>query len=372
MDPITHALSGALLASVFRRRARASAGPRNTAGAPTPLPHWKWVLVLTVAAMSPDIDILLEQLSIVATLTDRRGITHSLLGLPVLAIFVGGLLALVLGERRRVRGFIGLAALGIALHIAFDLINAFGVMLLAPLSFRRFDLGITFIVDLWLALLLLAGLIASSIWKRTRVPALVAWGVVLTYFAVMFWAKSVAEHFGRASATTLFPQTAAPRVTVYPRPLSPFNWTVLVRTPAEYQLTHVNVVSDKVIELKPDAGFINRVRSAFTPLEKATWRPVATFGDTASLAAVERVWAHADFAFFRDFADAPAFMKAESNSFGDCVFFEDLRFRSPGRETHPFRYGMCFKPEGGKVFRFTDDGNHTLVPHPRRLLFSGN
>jgi inner membrane protein len=370
MDPITHALSGALLASSVKKRATSQFSVK------TSLPTWKWVLVLAVAAMSPDIDILLEQISNVATLTDRRGITHSLLGLPLMALFVGGLFTLVFRDRARFSTYLLLSALGIALHILFDLLNAFGVMLFAPLSFQRFDLGITFIIDLWLALLMLLGLAASLVWRRSRIPALVMSGCVLLYLATMFWAKSAAEKFAQASTTsaTAFadsPSTVPVTSAVYPRPLSPFNWTVVLKRDGEYRVSHVNVLSTTPIVANADSGFITTIRSQFLPMSLARWKGETLMDKEKSDASpiVARAWNHPDFAFFRTFAPMPAFIKVETNANGQCAFFHDLRFVSPGRDEHPFSYGVCFLGDVAKVYQFAYDGQHQLVPHPRRLLF---
>jgi inner membrane protein len=368
MDPITHALSGALLASAAKRRAQAEAA----AARPT---TWKWFVVLAVAAAFPDIDISLEWVSNIATLTDRRGITHSLVLLPLWALILGSLFTLIFRERQHWRTYVLLSGIGMLLHIVFDLINAFGVMVLAPFSFHRFDWGIAFIIDLWLAGLLLLGLVASLFWRKSRVPALIAWAAVLAYGALMFWAKGTAEQAGQLLArqdTTRLGSTT--KVDVYPRPLSPFNWTiVLTHADGSYRFTHVNLLLKEPIVAEQDAGFVASIRAAFRPVHLPKWYSATQFGQPASRAMAEKVWGHEDFKFFRDFADAPALIahSVTVNSAGGCAFFEDLRFVSPGREAHPFRYGMCFTGEGARVYAYRDGEPPVLVPHPRRLLFAG-
>ena len=39
-----------------------------------------------------------------------------------------------------------------------------------------------------------------------------------------------------------------------------------------------------------------------------------------------------------------------------CVWFYDLRFVVPGRETLPFRYGLCRNGEGWERFELLADG----------------
>jgi inner membrane protein len=383
MDPVTHGLSGALLAAVARRRRSLGAigdvlETRMDKGV-SGIAMWKFVLVLAIAAMSPDIDILLEQISNIATLTDRRGITHSIIGIPIMALLVGSLFALLFRDLARIKGYLIASSVGVALHILFDLINAFGVMLLAPFSFHRFDFGITFIIDIWLTLLLLLGGIASLVWRRTRVPAIIAWGAIAIYFGMMIWGKHEAQSFAEKSFTAQFPQANLSaknvRVEVYPRPLSPFNWTAVLQNGKDIRVAHFNVVASSVARVSEDAGFIARIRAEFQATKDARWIDRSTDATDANVQAlVARAWAHADFQFFESFSELPAFMKAESlaSSLGECVFFEDLRFVSPGRVAHPFRYGMCFQGSddaNAKVYRYADDGKHELVTHPRRLLF---
>jgi inner membrane protein len=394
MDPLTHALTGALLASAAKKRADARRSvlpdepptPQGSSEAPanrasSGIATWKVVLVLAVAAMSPDVDILLEQISNIATLTDRRGITHSVIGIPLMAILVGGVFTLAFRDRKNWARYLLIAGAGIALHIVFDLINAFGVMLLAPFSWQRFDFGITFIIYLWLGGLLLAGVMASLMWRRSRVPAIAAWCAIAIYFGAMIAGKWMAQDFAKTSLPTAFEiqsiqpdqlnKEVAVAFDVFPRPLSPFHWTVVMKRGDDYRVAHVNVVRSTPAVAAADAGLFARIRAAFVPKAQAQWSSFTEYG-SADVAFAQRAFAHSDMAFFRAFAKMPAFMKQEEGALGRCAFFQDLQFLSPGREAHPFRYGVCFSGTEGKdakVYRYADDGNHEFVPHPRRLLF---
>ena len=48
---------------------------------------------------------------------------------------------------------------------------------------------------------------------------------------------------------------------------------------------------------------------------------------------------HSGFRFFRWFAAYPVLYRNDRAE--RCVWFQDLRFVTPGRDTTPFRYGMC-------------------------------
>ncbi len=94
MDTLTHALSGALVGRVLAGR-RASAGGA-TATAPSarpPVPVWQMVAAGTVAAIFPDLDFVLGWISELTYLRGHRGVTHSLLLLPLWGLLIAWLLA---------------------------------------------------------------------------------------------------------------------------------------------------------------------------------------------------------------------------------------------------------------------------------------
>ena len=80
----------------------------------------------------------------------HRGVTHSLLMLPLWSIVLAWLCAMLWRNGPGWRAYFGVFAWGIGIHIAGDWITSFGTLLLAPFSVRRFALSTTFIIDLWL------------------------------------------------------------------------------------------------------------------------------------------------------------------------------------------------------------------------------
>ena len=164
MDTLTHALSGALIARIV---APSQARP----GAPTTR---ELVMAGTVAAVFPDTDILTTLISPLTYLTLHRGVTHSFLLLPLWAVLLAWLMGLATRKRAAWRSYLLVCALGIGIHILGDWITSFGTMFLAPLSRTRFALGTTFIIDLVFTGIILAGLLASLLWRRSRIPATAA------------------------------------------------------------------------------------------------------------------------------------------------------------------------------------------------------
>lgn len=328
MDTLTHALSGALVA---RATAPAQPGPgelsvaaRVTAGA--------------VAGAFPDIDFVLGFLSPVVYLETHRGVTHSILLLPAWALLLAVALAAAARDRRGWTPWYGVCALGLATHIAGDLITGFGTMILAPVSNQRFALGTTFIIDLVFSGLIVAGLVGSLAWRRSRLPAVVASLAVVGYVGAQALLKDEALRFGGAHAAARGLDDA--RVEAHPRPVSPFNWTVFVAHGDVVEYAHVNLRRQERRSVPADAGFLARLDAPYVPTAQAQWTARTRFGETHEVQALARsAWNAQAFAFFRWFADLPAFDGVTSGS--ECVAFRDLRFETPGRSAVPFRFTLC-------------------------------
>jgi inner membrane protein len=329
MDPLTHALSGALVARATARR----------------LPHAndlsmpRRIVAGFVAAVAPDIDFLFGYVSPTFYLVTHRGITHSVLLLPLWALALAWLMSRIARDRRGFAPWVGICALGIGVHILGDLITSFGTMIFAPLSSARFALGTTFIIDLWLTGIIVAGLVASWLWRRSRLPASVALAVLCGYVVLQGLAKHEAEQFGERYARER--QLRDARVAVHPRPVSPFNWTVFVTAGDGIALSHVNVARAEVkAATTADSGFIARLDAAYRPLGDARWEQRTRFGMTPEEQALARsAWGSDALTVFRWFADVPSFDGVTAGS--TCVWFRDLRFETPGRDAIPFQFGAC-------------------------------
>ena len=189
MDNLTHALSGALIA-------------RATAPKPQPgvtIPLGRRIVLGTIAASLPDLDYVIGWFSPLAYLIHHRGFTHSFVLLPLWSFVFAWLCAKLWRGGPGWRAYFGVFAWGIGIHIIGDWITSYGTMLLSPLSDRRFALSTTFIIDLWLGAILLAGCIASLAWRTSRAPAAAALVGVAAYVA--FRARCIATPSNSASGT---------------------------------------------------------------------------------------------------------------------------------------------------------------------------
>ena len=288
------------------------------------------------ACAAPDLDFVAGFAGPVEYLLNHRGVTHSLVLLPVLSIGVAWLLAKVLREPGGWRALYAISAAAIGLHIACDVITSYGTMLFAPLSDRRFAIGTTFIIDLWFTGIIVIGLIASAIAYRSRVPAIAGLLVLAAYVGYQYVQREHALAFAERYAQTHGLGGAA--LDAQPRPVTPFNWTVFVSDAERHHFAHINLVRAEPKRYQPGDGFIARVDAPYMPLEQAIWVTRSRYGEVDQERARE-AWNSPALAFFRWFAALPAYDGATEG--GKCVWFVDLRFTTPGRDVTPFQYGAC-------------------------------
>ena len=92
---------------------------------------------------------------------------------------------------------------------------------------------------------------------------------------------------------------------------------------------------------------------------QAQWTTVHKYGtDSSRRELAVRMLNHPRFGFYRWFAEYPVLYRVEHNNPATCVWFEDLRFTTAGRDANPFRYGLCSEKyaEDWHPFRLRDDG----------------
>ena len=126
----------------------------------------------------------------------------------------------------------------------------------------------------------------------------------------------------------------------------------------------VNLLRREPLPLAPDAGFIARLDAPYLPLARAQWVFGSRFGTSEAERTVAReAWSLPQFAFFRWFAEEPMLLRVDAGNPSTCAWFQDLRFFTPGRNTWPFRYGMC-RESGGEWRTYRMLGENTQTPIP--------
>jgi inner membrane protein len=346
MDTLTHALSGALAArATHPRDARISVAARVGAG--------------FLACAFPDVDVVLTYVSPITYLTQHRGVTHSIFLLPVWALVLAWLFAKIdRGKQVSWRDYFGVCLIALGLHIAGDLITSFGTMIYAPFSDARVAWSTTFIIDLWFSGIIVAGLAAAWAWRRSRVPAVLGLAALAGYVGLQAVQHERAIDFGERYATSR--AFGGAQVSALPRPVSPFNWLVMVSEGERYHYANVNLVREQMPPTPgPEAGFVARLNAAYAPLDQAQWTTVHKYGpDPSERELAARMLAHPKLGFYRWFADYPALYRIDRSNPSTCVWFEDLRFVTPGRDSNIFRYGLCSEhgPDDWRPFQLLDDG----------------
>ncbi len=366
MDTLTHALSGALLARALTPAYRspqgllAAPGRRELRWFGPRVPVAQAVAAGFIAAAFPDADYVLRFASELAYLRGHRGVTHSLLLLPLWAAALGVALAFLFRNPAGWKRLSWIAGAAVAIHIAGDWITQFGTMLLAPLSDARFGLGAVFIIDLALSAIVLAGLLACALLPRSRAPAVLALALLPAWIAVCLVGRGEALAFAQRYASSQGLQPVL--IDAAPRPASPFNWTVFVFDGTDYHIAHVNTRRREPLVAREGDLFIRRFSAPYAPLASARWQTRPKFGAGDDPALAREAWADPGFAFFRWFAQYPLLDHVERSGGSICVWFRDLRFDFPGRATVPFRFGMCRRDGRGWALHSLH-GDGAAVPH---------
>jgi inner membrane protein len=347
MDTLTHALSGALLA-----RATEAAALRSDQ-----LPRRTRMLVGFLAAAFPDGDIVMRLVDPLTYLTTHRGVTHSIVMLPLWSVLLGMTFAFLWRGRYPWRAFAGVCALGVGIHIAGDVITAFGTMIFAPLSSWRAQFPVTFIIDPVFSGIIVGGLIAAAVWKRARWPALAGLALLAGYVGFQATLRTQALAIGERYAAAM--RLEAAEIEALPQPFSPFNWRIVVRAGDDYHLSYVNLVAAQApAAVAADASWLTQARAAYHPPAAAVWKAVSRFGRRDERDPARDAWQSPALDRYRGFAEFPALYRIDRAGGRTCAWFEDLRFELAGRPM-PFRYGAC-RPDGEtswKSFRLVEDGD---------------
>jgi len=321
MDPLTHAISGAALARAI---------PRHR------LPFAQWLLIVLLA-MAPDADYVLHFFSDTLYLEHHRGITHSLLMLPLWTWLI---VSLMPKSRERYPVLPWLIAAAIGMHILLDLVTSFGTMILAPLSDWRASFDLVFIVDpIFSGLMLLPLLFGAFMKNRARLLATLSIALMAFYLTL-----TLAMHH-KALELAERQQPGAIAYAALPLPFSPFNWQLIASFPESYRRTAVNLLPafPGTAPLFP-ADLRRRILPPLQPPAALSCQP------PTALRAVTLPDHMPGVAFYRWFARYPVLLKSEPG----LLEFGDLRFGAgvPG-EVASFRLRLQTgdKPKAWLIWR---------------------
>lgn len=228
MDNVTHTMLGVAMA-------RAGLAQRYGRGT---------TLVLAVASNLPDLDALWALAGLGDSHLSRRMLTHSVPGLLLLSMVSATVFRWIYREQPWDRLF-WLSLLAMAVHVGFDLVNSYGVVLFYPFSRARYELAWVFIIDLAIWGLLLAPLALGPLFRRRIDPAwiwrtsLIAVGLYVVLCGVTrTQANGVLQDLAAARPVT--PELAY----VFPEPLGPHRFRGVIKEPGNgYRVYLIHVPS---------------------------------------------------------------------------------------------------------------------------------
>lgn len=248
MEPVTHFLTGTCIGHAGLNRKTAYA-----------------TVAATLAAEAADLDILWSLRGPVEELKHHRGITHTFVGAPFVALVVVAVIALWHFIRKGKRapavpvhwGWLYATALIAALsHILLDWTNNYGVRPFFPFNPRWYAGSIFFIAEpiVW-ALLAIAlimpailGLTDREIGARRQPFRGRGWAIFALggMFALGLW-RWFEQSQARQLLTQQPPTTALIlRIGLEPYPVNPWRWHAIIETPSYYQFAEINTRTQSI------------------------------------------------------------------------------------------------------------------------------
>jgi len=344
MDPLTHFMTGAVLSRTGFNRKAAYA-----------------TLAMTLAAEAPDLDVLWSLKGPVAAFEHHRGWTHALIGLPLEAAVVIGVVWVGHKLLRKNRSkperapvnwkllyLFSLAAL--LSHILLDWTNNYGVRPFFPFNPRWYAGSFVAIFEPVIFLLLLTALIAPWLFElisseigarkpefRGRGWAIAALTGIIVLWGWRAWERQQAMQIARNADYGGAPVL---RVWADPYPVNPYRWQTIAETPLMFQVATVNTLSGEITS-NPQADIYYKPPTTLASLvAKRSW-----------LGQIYLDWSK-DFALVTDTGPTPDGLTA--------VTFRNLRFiydapTITGRNRTPL-VGVVYVNDDRHVDRMEMDG----------------
>ena len=346
MDNLTHTL----FAVTLSRTPLSRAGRGTTAA-------------LLLASNAPDIDIVATAGGGVNYLAWHRGMTHGPLGVVGLALVSAGLVWIgrrVYDRRRetvkpakvtRTAATVGpeqdasfgmlvaVALIGVLLHVLMDLPTSYGIRILSPFSWRWFAVDWMPIVDIYLLMVLVIGLLGRPTPAQRRFKA----ALVLALMATNYGIRAGAHHQALELAPRLFgptlpppcdpsaqtvspidswPRWAAPsspqpgkrclvEMVAMPTFLSPLRWQIIAQMSNAFEIHDIDLLDQRFREPETDSEVLWRLTLRYPNV----WTPAVDRAATTHLGQV-----------FLGFSRFPAARSVVDQNGVTTVRWTDVRF----------------------------------------------
>ena len=220
----------------------------------------RWVpraaVTAAIAANLPDIDIVTALSGTGTYIKYHRGITHTIVGIPVLALLLAVVMCLFSGSFWKTYF---LALITMATHPVLDLANTYGLRPFLPWDGRWYYGDLLPIIDPYLDAILLIGIFVGELFKENK--RLMTWlslGLVLVYITARAELRSVAT----SQLETLAAKTpGAEKWAVSPNARNPLLWEGIIQSPKQMLKLSIHPLD----ELMGEISRMNRANSDQIP-----------------------------------------------------------------------------------------------------------
>jgi len=326
MDSITHTVTGAVVARAIDDEK---------------VGNWGTIAGLA-AGFFPDTDFVLGLFNRQFYLEYHRDLTHSLLLIPLYALFFSWLFVKI-SKRPYFWSFYKICLPVLVSHVLLDLLTSYGTMIFSPLSEHRFSLDLIFIIDLVFSGIIFFPLLFSFFWKRRAQWICRGSLIGLTLYILFCWiqhdqAMNLAKTFGKNLGEKVI------QVASLPQPLSPFRWANYVETKDKVYQGFVDLLRKETPKAKTyiTPSFFRRLNDLYWPPGQTLYRSWQKFNGSPW---VEKALATDGVKFYYWFARFPVVKSVNSKDGRHRVEFIDVRFFLPGIRM-PFVYYVEFDDSG--------------------------
>jgi inner membrane protein len=189
-----------------------------------------------IASNLPDIEIVTALAGTPAYIEHHRGITHSLVGIPILAVLLA---ALAYTFSRNFWKTFALILVTMATHPLLDYANNYGWRPFLPFDGTWYYGDILYIFDPFIDMILVLGLLGGGILaNRRKFLAWMSLVLVIAYIGVRIELHEMAKS---KMAEFVAHDPTADKWAVLPQMLSPFTWDGIVQTKTQLVRLNLNV-----------------------------------------------------------------------------------------------------------------------------------